>query len=46
MQRDFGTKVTLTGTDDKGKITIEYYSRDDLERFCEIVNKIEGYPDF
>ncbi len=46
MQRDFGTKVTLNGTDDKGKITIEYYSRDDLERFCEIVNKIEDYPDF
>ena len=46
MQRDFGTKVTLTGTDNKGKITIEYYSRDDLERFCEIVNKIEDYPDF
>ena len=46
LQRDFGTKVTLNGTDDKGKITIEYYSRDDLERFCEIVNKIEDYPDF
>ena len=46
MQRDFGTKVTLSGTDDGGKITIEYYSRDDLERFCEILNKIEDYPEF
>ena len=46
MQRDFGTKVVLNGTDDKGKITIEYYSRDDLERFCEILDKIEDYPEY
>lgn len=46
MGRDFGTKVTLNGTDDKGKITIEYYTRDDLDRFCEILDKIEGYPEY
>lgn len=46
MQRDFGTKVILNGTDDKGKITIEYYSRDDLDRFCEILDKLEGYPEY
>ena len=46
MQRNFGTKVTLNGTDDKGRITIEYYSRDDLDRFSELLDKLEDYPEY
>lgn len=39
MQRVFATKVTAQGTQDKGKIQIDYFSRDDLDRLVEMVNK-------
>ncbi len=32
-----GTKVKIFGSPDRGKIEIEYYSKDDLERILEIV---------
>ena len=32
MRFAFRTKVSLIGTDKKGRIYIDYYSRDDLER--------------
>jgi ParB family chromosome partitioning protein len=34
-----GTKVTISGDGKKGKVTIEYYSTDDLERLLELVSK-------
>ncbi len=37
LQRVLGTKVNLAGTEKRGKITIEYYSRDDLERIYELL---------
>ncbi len=41
MQRCFGTKVSAIGNDNKGRIYVDYYTRDDLDRLCEILEKIE-----
>lgn len=39
LRDHFGTKVLLTNTGkDKGKIQIEYYSNEDLQRIMEILN--------
>jgi ParB family transcriptional regulator, chromosome partitioning protein len=39
LENHFGTKVMLTSKDkDKGKIEIEYYSQEDLNRIIEILN--------
>lgn len=37
MQRVFGTKVNAIGNDNKGRIYIDYYTRDDLDRLAELV---------
>ena len=37
MQRVLGTKVNAIGNDKKGRIYIDYYTRDDLDRLQEIV---------
>ena len=37
MQRILGTEVKIKGTDRKGKIQIDYYSREDLERIVEAI---------
>ena len=39
FRESLGTKVSLAGSNSRGKITIEYYSREDLERVFE---KISG----
>ena len=41
MQRDFGTKVSAVGNDNKGRIYIDYFTRDDLDRLCELLELIE-----
>ena len=41
MQRVFGTKVRATGSDKKGKIVIDYYSADDLQRIYDLVEKLK-----
>lgn len=40
MRYVFRTKVSLIGTDKKGRIYIDYYSRDDLDRIEEILDII------
>ena len=35
FRESLGTKVTLSGSSARGKITIEYYNREDLERVYE-----------
>ena len=40
MQRLFGTKVKINGTEQKGKIIIDYYTSDDLDRIYYLLNKI------
>lgn len=37
LQRKFGTKVTVIGNDKKGRIYIDYYSQDDLDRIYDVV---------
>ncbi len=41
MERVFGTKVRATGNDRKGKIVIDYYSPDDLQRIYDLIEKIK-----
>ncbi len=41
MQRNFGTKVSAIGNDHKGRIYIDYYTRDDLDRICDLLDIIE-----
>lgn len=40
MQRVFATKVSAIGNDKKGRIYIDYYSRDDLDRICQLLELI------
>ena len=42
MQRAFGTKVNAIGNDTKGRIYIDYYTRDDLDRLAEIVEMVKN----
>lgn len=37
MQKRLGTKVSIIGNDKKGRIYIDYYSQDDLDRLYQIV---------
>ena len=38
MQKTFATKVTAIGNDNKGRIYIDYYTRDDLDRIAELLD--------
>ena len=38
LENYFGTKVNITNKNNKGKIEIEYYSVEDLQRILEIIN--------
>jgi len=42
MRRIFGTKVTVLGNDNKGRLVIDYFTRDDLDRIAELVEILEG----
>lgn len=39
LQKLFGTKVSISKGNKKGKIEIEYYSDDELERIIQIINR-------
>ncbi len=41
MQQALGTKVSLIGNDKKGRIYIDYYTTDDLDRIFDIVELVE-----
>ena len=43
MRLHMGTKVTINGNDKKGKIEIEYFDREDLER---IISLLSGGEEF
>ena len=32
-----GTRVRIAGTQDKGKIELDYYSRDELDRLLDVL---------
>lgn len=41
MQVAFGTKVKAVGTEEKGRIVIDYFTRDDLDRISELLYKLK-----
>ena len=41
MQRTLKTKVSAIGSDNKGRIYIDYYSKDDLDRLHEIIASVK-----
>jgi len=41
MQRVFATKVSAIGNDKKGRIYIDYYTRDDLDRIVDLLELVE-----
>ena len=43
LQRVFSTKVTVFGNDRKGRIYIDYYSSDDLDRIHQLMQVLEEF---
>jgi ParB family chromosome partitioning protein len=41
MQRVFSTKISAIGNDNKGRIYIDYYSRDDLDRISDLIELLK-----
>lgn len=41
MQRIFATKVSVIGNDNKGRIYIDYYSKDDLDRISDLLKILD-----
>ena len=41
MQRIFSTKVSAIGNDNKGRIYIDYYTRDDLDRLADLMDLLK-----
>ena len=41
MQRVFGTKISAIGNDSKGRIYVDYFTRDDLDRICDLLTVLE-----
>ena len=41
MRRAFGTRVKVMGTVDKGKIQIDYYSREDADRIYDVIASLD-----
>ncbi|MDR3292565.1 MAG: ParB/RepB/Spo0J family partition protein [Clostridiales bacterium] len=42
MKRVFGTKVKIIGNDNKGRICIDYFTRDDLDRIHALVEVLKN----
>lgn len=40
MQRVFATKVAAIGNDNKGRLYIDYYTKDDLDRICSMMEEL------
>lgn len=45
MQRVFGTKISAIGNDNKGRIYVDYFTRDDLDRISELLDVLEKNAD-
>jgi ParB family chromosome partitioning protein len=41
MQQVLGTKIQAIGNDKKGRIYIDYYTTDDLDRLCDVIEFLE-----
>jgi len=40
MQRKFSTKVNVIGNNKKGRIYIDYYNSDDLDRIYDLISRL------
>lgn len=45
MQRVFSTKISAIGNDNKGRIYVDYFTRDDLDRISELLDVLEKNAD-
>lgn len=45
MQKVFKTKVKAVGTDQKGRIVIDYFTRDDLDRLFAMIELLKQYEE-
>lgn len=43
MKQVFMTKVKVVGNDNKGRIIIDYFSKDDLDRIAELVEFLKDF---
>lgn len=43
MQKVFGTKIKAVGNNNKGRIYIDYFTKDDLSRIYDLINKEVRY---
>lgn len=41
MKRIFSTKVRMVGNENKGRLYIDYYTKDDLQRIYELIDKLK-----
>ncbi len=41
MQRIFATKVKIIGNEEKGRIYMDYYTKDDLQRIYELIDSLK-----
>ena len=41
MQRIFATKVKIVGNEEKGRIYMDYYTKDDLQRIYELIDSLK-----
>lgn len=42
LKRIFGTKVKIMGNEEKGRICIDYFSNDDLQRIYDLIDSLRG----
>ena len=42
MTKVFSTKVSVLGNDNKGRIYIDYFSKDDLNRICDLIKYLRN----
>ena len=42
MQETFGLRTQLKGSRKRGKIILQYYSEDELERLYQCLERLEG----
>lgn len=42
LQRVFSTRVSIQGNDNKGRISIDYFSKDDLDRIYELIELLKN----
>ena len=42
LQRVFSTRVSIQGTDNRGRISIDYFSKDDLDRIFDLIELLKN----